>query len=374
MIASIDSKKCTGCGSCVRKCTLDVFSLNTDQPDIAPCMAGCPCGTDIRGILYLLQQDKREEALALLKRTVPFPALTSRLCGHPCEDSCIRQNGEQLDICGLERWLGALDLETPAACVPESHIAHAAVVGAGLAGLSCAAFLRMRGYPVTVFEASSGVGGALKALVAEGMPAELLDYCEKSLRAMGVQFRFDTAIGKHGDITLEDLIDRGFRSVCLAVGDKEKLSEFPEITGTSEAPLLYGATCARQVFVAGGCHGAASVEDITAQARHAAISMHAFMNGTAIALDLPRRDVAEVLPPLLPTLPPGIGNRKDDWTSVMGLEDVQTETMRCLTCGSKAYISHPDDCMTCFTCEMNCPVHAVDVHPFKEVLPRSLEK
>lgn len=374
MIASIDSKKCTGCGSCVRKCTLDVFSLDTAQPDIAPCMASCPCGTDIRGILYFLQQDQREEALALLKQTVPFPALTSRLCGHPCENSCIRQNGEQIDICGLERWLGALDLATPASYIPESHISQAAVIGAGLAGLSCAAFLRMRGYPVTIYEASSSVGGALKELIAKGMPAELLSYCENSLRAMGVEFRFNTFVGKNGDITLSELLDRGIRSICLAIGDEAKLQEFPEIAGSSEAPLIYGATCARQIFVAGGCHNAFSVEDITAQARHAAISMHSYMNGTAIALELPHRDVASNLPPVLPTLPPGIGNRKDDWDSVMDLENVQTESFRCLTCGSKAYISHPDDCMTCFTCEMNCPVHAVDVHPFKEVLPRSLEK
>lgn len=371
MIASIDSSKCTGCGSCVRQCTLDVFSLDTDQPRVAPCMVRCPCGVDIRGIMYLIQQDKREEALALLKKNLPFPALTSRLCGHPCEGACIRAGDEALDICGIERWLGALDLRESAARIPQRHLAQTAVVGAGLAGLSCAAFLCMHGYPVTLYEASSGVGGSLKSRVAQGMPALLLDYCETRLRDMGVNFCFNTMIGEDGDLPLDDLFDRGVRSVCLATGGG--LAGFPQTGKKAEFPLQYGATGDPRIVIAGGCLGASCAEEATMQARQAAMSMHAYLNGSDVSLELPFPAVSDRLPPALPARPRAADTRADSWTDVMNLEEVQIESGRCLTCGSRAFISHPDDCMTCFTCEMACPVHAISVHPFKEVLPRSLE-
>lgn len=38
----------------------------------------------------------------------------------------------------------------------------------------------------------------------------------------------------------------------------------------------------------------------------------------------------------------------------------------------KAYIAYPEDCMTCYACEMKCPKNAIYVHPFKEILPRTL--
>ena len=66
---------------------------------------------------------------------------------------------------------------------------------------------------------------------------------------------------------------------------------------------------------------------------------------------------------------PGFGERRRG----LDLHAVLAEGMRCMTCGAKARIAYNDDCMTCFTCELRCPAEAINVHPFKEPLPRTLE-
>ena len=71
MIRHIDSEKCTGCGQCFKSCSLDVFRLDTRQTELSPCMAACPAGTDIRTYNHLLQQNRLEEALEVLKTRRP---------------------------------------------------------------------------------------------------------------------------------------------------------------------------------------------------------------------------------------------------------------------------------------------------------------
>ncbi len=379
MITSIDSDKCTGCGSCVRKCTLDVFSLDTRQKAISPCMAACPCRVDIRGILFLLQQDRQEEALELLKQSVPFPALTSYLCSHPCEAACLRQpEGERVNICGLERYLGSLDLRTPPPLVKEKHAAQVAVIGAGLAGMSMAYFLRSRGYPVVIFDGNETPGGELLRHPPEGMPGNLPAHCADTLRKMGVEFRMGVRIGQDGDQTLRQLFLNNIRAVCIAAGSREQFERcFPEmiaVDGSIVADSRTMQTKAEGLFAAGGCCGASAAETATAQALDAALSAHAFLSGIDMMIGRPHRPVAAPLPPALPSFAPGIASRKDGWKDAMSLEEMQRESLRCCTCGSKAYIAHPDDCMTCFTCEMSCPAGAVSVHPFKEILPRTLKE
>ena len=119
MISSIDPEKCTGCGTCFKSCPLDVFRLDTEQREISPCTHACPAGTDIRACHYLLQQGRSEDALDVLKRTMPLPAVTGRVCFHPCESACTRKDvDEALNINALEQFLGDLDLRLPAPIFP----------------------------------------------------------------------------------------------------------------------------------------------------------------------------------------------------------------------------------------------------------------
>ena len=163
MISSIDPEKCTGCGTCFKSCPLDVFRLDTEQREISPCTHACPAATDIPAWHYLLQQGRSEDALDVLKRTMPLPAVTGRFCFHPCESACTRKDvDEALNINALEQFLGDYDLHDAPRQPSVRHLARIAVAGSGPAGLSCAWFLASAGYPVTVFEALPEPGGMLR--------------------------------------------------------------------------------------------------------------------------------------------------------------------------------------------------------------------
>ena len=163
MIQSINPAACTGCGSCTKTCPLDVFRLDTMQEQMSPCMAACPAGVDIRGTHYRIQQGDLDGAARLYMQAQPFPAITGRVCFHPCESSCARAAVDApVNINGVEQVLGDWAAEMPAEEAKRRHITKVAIVGSGPAGLSCAWFLAQLGYPVTVFEAAPFPGGMLR--------------------------------------------------------------------------------------------------------------------------------------------------------------------------------------------------------------------
>ena len=139
MIQSIDPAACTGCGSCTKTCPLDVFRLETAQEQISPCMAACPAGVDIRGNHYLIQQGNLDEAARNYLAVQPFPAITGRVCFHPCESACARARVDSaVNINAVEHVLGDWAAQMPLEKPVRRHISKVAVVGSGPAGLSCA--------------------------------------------------------------------------------------------------------------------------------------------------------------------------------------------------------------------------------------------
>lgn len=186
-------------------------------------MAACPAGTDIRTYNHLIQQNRLEEALEVLKRGTPFPALTGRVCFHPCESRCTRASmDESVNINALEQFLGDLDLSSLPPEPAVRHLSRAAVVGSGPAGLSAAWYLALNGWPVTVFEALPRPGGMLRyGIPAYRLPDHVIDAYIRKLEALGVEFQCNVRIGEAGGLNLADLRDLGFRAVLLAPGLSE---------------------------------------------------------------------------------------------------------------------------------------------------------
>ncbi|NJD10953.1 MAG: glutamate synthase [Gemmatimonadetes bacterium] len=171
---------------------------------VAPCNQKCPVGIDIEAYLNLLREDRLEEAVDLLLRENPIPAITGRVCDHPCETAC---NRRELDgavaIHAVERMLGDQALTRRVAASPVTQREQIGVVGSGPAGLACAYHRNRLGYAVTVFEAADEPGGMLRLGIPEfRLPRAVLDRQLEQLRELGIKFVCGTRIGKDLDWSL----------------------------------------------------------------------------------------------------------------------------------------------------------------------------
>jgi len=239
----VDLDKCTGCGECVNVCPVSLPSdfnenLNQrqaiyrkfpqaipsafaiDKAGTAPCKAACPAHISVQGYVALIAQGKYREALELIKRDNPFPVVCGRVCNHPCESACMRQEvDDPVAIMYLKRFVADLDLKKETRFIPEikeSKDKKVAVVGAGPAGLTAAYYLAVAGYKVTVFEALPVAGGMLAVGIPDyRLPQDLLAAEIDIIKALGVEIKLNTAIGK--DVSISDL-QRDYDALFVGVG------------------------------------------------------------------------------------------------------------------------------------------------------------
>ncbi|MBI4055389.1 MAG: FAD-dependent oxidoreductase [Elusimicrobia bacterium] len=184
-----------------------------------PCNNACLTGEDIVTQIRLVQEKRFQEAVELLMRVNPFPAILGRVCPHPCETPCNRKAmGGAVSIRQMERFLGdwAINQEYCPG-IPKANGLPVAVIGSGPAGLSCAFYLRTLGHPVTVFEKENLAGGLLRFGIPEfRLPRNILEAELSRLERMGIQFELEKEFGKN--LTLKDLTSSGFSEVVFAVG------------------------------------------------------------------------------------------------------------------------------------------------------------
>ena len=211
---------------------MDVFRLRTEPDDArgaSPCSVACALGVNQRAYHALLRADRLEDALDELRRSHPMPAVTGRLCPHPCETECsrVRLDGA-VGINALEEYLGDRLLEAgpgdapPREAPPESP-GRVAVIGSGPAGLAAAYFLALDGVAVTVFEKDAEAGGLLRSAVpAFRLPAAVLDAQLAYYRDLGVEFRTGVRVG--ADVTLAGLRSEGFGAFVAATGASAALA------------------------------------------------------------------------------------------------------------------------------------------------------
>jgi NADPH-dependent glutamate synthase beta subunit-like oxidoreductase len=182
-----------------------------------PCNAHCLTNQDIVIQLALCQEGRYEEALEVLRKRNPFPAIVGRVCPHPCEDNCNRKSfGGAIAISKVERFLGDWGIENNIKYQPiTSKNKHIAIMGGGPAGLSSAFYLGLMGYNVTVFEAEPFLGGLLRTgIPAYRLPKDVLDAELKIFEELPVEFRCNARLGK--DINLPDL--SRYDATLIAIG------------------------------------------------------------------------------------------------------------------------------------------------------------
>ena len=264
-IAKVDKEKCVACGQCVENCPAAAVSLGQklctkngaveypkkELPDTtkwgpekwnpnyrddnrnkncydtgtAPCKTNCPAHIAVQGYIKLAAQGRYSDALRLIKKENPFPAVCGRICNRRCEQACTRGTIDQaVSIDEIKRFIAEQELCADKRYVPamlnttgKPYAEKIAVVGAGPAGMSCAFFLAQMGYPVTVFEKNKVPGGML----VTGIPAfrlekDIVNAEIDVLRQMGVEFNCGVEVGK--DVTLAELRRQGYKAFYVAIG------------------------------------------------------------------------------------------------------------------------------------------------------------
>lgn len=264
-VAKVESENCVACGRCVEGCPAGAVKLGQklctkdgpityprqELPDdhewgpekwaidyrdknrvncyktgTAPCKTACPAHIAVQGYLKLAAQGKYKEALQLIKRDNPFPAVCGRICNRRCEDACTRGTIDQaVAIDEVKRFIAQQDLNAETRFVPEKVIPKVdgefeekiAIIGGGPAGLSCAYYLAEKGYRPTVFEKEKQPGGMLMHGIPEfRLEKDVIEAEIDVLRALGVEFHCGVEVGR--DVTISELREQGYKGFYVAIG------------------------------------------------------------------------------------------------------------------------------------------------------------
>ncbi|MEY8437592.1 FAD-dependent oxidoreductase [Atopobiaceae bacterium 24-176] len=311
--AEVDRESCVACGRCVEVCPAGAVSLGQklcsaktgeppsypvrELPDAtswgperwspnyrddnrretydsgtAPCKTACPAHVAVQGYLKLAAQGRYRDALALIKRENPLPAVCGRICNRRCEDACTRGRvDDAVAIDEVKKFVAAADLDpatryVPPAVTPSNRGGFpqkVAIVGAGPAGLSCAYYLAEKGYAPTVFDRNPRPGGMLSyGIPTFKLEQDVIDAEIDVMAQMGVEFRLGVDVGS--DVTLDELREQGYDAFYLAIGcqgsrsagipgeDAGHVSSAVDFLHTAAEGDLDGASLGRTVVVGGG--------------------------------------------------------------------------------------------------------------------------
>lgn len=300
--AHIDIDKCVACGKCVEYCPSGAVKLgqklntkngpikypkhelpdhmpwgkdkwdedyrdknriNCYQTGTAPCKVACPAHIAVEGYIKMVKEGRFRDALALIKKDNPFPAICGRVCNKRCEAACTRGKiDEAVAIDDIKKFVAELDLQSNTRYIPDIVIPSnmgrwkekIAIIGAGPAGLSCAYYLATKGYYPVVFEKNEKPGGMLTyGIPSYKLEKDVIDAEIEILKELGVNIKCGVEVGK--DVTIASLREEGFKAFYIAIGCQGgKLPGIPgeDAKGTSVAvKFLHDATVDKSTILNG---------------------------------------------------------------------------------------------------------------------------
>ena len=331
-IAKVDKTKCVACGKCVESCPAGAVKLGqklcdkegceirypkmplpTEQPwgehmwsvnyrdtnrincydtGTAPCKTACPAHIAVQGYLQLAKEGRYEEALALIKKDNPLPAVCGRVCNKRCEDACTRGTiDEAVAIDEVKRFIAERDLKAETRYIPKPVIPSLrggfdekiAIIGGGPAGLSCAYYLALTGYKPTIFEKNEEPGGMLRyGIPSYKLEKDLLAAEIDVIRQLGVDIQCGVEVGK--DVTIEQLRAQGYKGFYVAIGcqkgrkpgiaNEDAEGAMTAVEFLKEAGAKEGFEFAGDVVVVGGGNVAIDAARVSTRCTDAKISMY----------------------------------------------------------------------------------------------------
>ncbi len=191
---------------------------------LPPCRTACPARVNVQAYISLLQRGKYKEAVEIIRKDMPFPAICGRVCFSPCEDACARTNVDQaVAIRALKRLVADVERESERVRpkpIPKKHSEKVAIIGAGPAGLTAAYELAKLGYPVTVFERMDEPGGMMRYCIPNFRLERFVVANEIAyIKDIGVEIKTGMEFGK--DVTIESLQKDDYKAIFLAIGTQE---------------------------------------------------------------------------------------------------------------------------------------------------------
>ncbi len=266
-VAKVDTKNCVACGRCVESCPAGAVKLGqklckkdgskveypvhqlpsekkwteddwdwdyrdhnrveAHRTGTAPCKTACPAHIAVQGYLKMASQGRYQEALALIKKNNPLPAICGHICNRRCEDACTRGTIDQaIAIDEVKKFIAMQDLKAETRYIPKKVIPRVdgdfsadkvAIIGAGPAGLSCAFYLAEKGYTPTIFEKNERAGGMLVyGIPSYKLEKDIVEAEIEVIRQMGVEIKTGVEVGK--DVTLDELRAQGYKAFYIAIG------------------------------------------------------------------------------------------------------------------------------------------------------------
>jgi heterodisulfide reductase subunit A-like polyferredoxin len=248
----VDLVKCSSCGDCISACPTELKNefecdlnrrkaiykrypqaipgtMAISKANRPPCKSTCPAGCNGQGYVTLASRGKFKEAYEHIMQWIPLPSSVGRICHHPCEEQCNRAKLDApLAIAPVKSFIGDwVKQKRRAGEIPpiekvksDSNKGRVAIIGAGPSGLTAAYDLVKKGYPVTIFEATSQPGGQLQwAIPQYRLPKDILAADIKDIIDLGIDLQLNTLIGK--DFSLNDIKARGYQAIYIAIGTQK---------------------------------------------------------------------------------------------------------------------------------------------------------
>jgi formate dehydrogenase beta subunit len=187
----------------------------------APCESACPSHLPITRYVELIKEGRFTESLATIREATCLAGVLGRVCVRPCEDNCRRQNVDEcISIKWLKRFVADYELDKrrePGVTRVSTRPEKVAIIGAGPAGLTCAYYLGLKGYPVTIFERLGEPGGMAAVGIPDyRLPRDIVRYETSLVEQLGAEIRYNTQVGR--DITLSQIFEQGYKAIFIGVG------------------------------------------------------------------------------------------------------------------------------------------------------------
>jgi heterodisulfide reductase subunit A len=388
---------CTGCGSCVEVCPIEVPSefeqglaqrkaiyklypqaipntFAVTKRGTAPCRDACPANISVQGYLALTQAGRFEEALALVRKDNPFPGISGLACPRPCERACTRREVDHaIQIRVLKHILFEHETKHKGKIVfPEPEPdkeERIAIIGGGPAGLTAACYLRLKGYPVTIFEADKEPGGSLRKLAEKVVPGAVRQAEIDAILNLGVNIQLDTRVQAEEILSKFSLT---YHAVLLATGPTAKKGKGEDTTDqaseTADVSSVFREfdpvtlqTNMGNIFVCGELAlGKKPFIHAIGSGKEAAISIDRSLRRVSLRegrdlpvhLGKPTAEEVEVYKEKALLEPQEKGK-------VAGEKLAVEEASRCMACGV---------CCECYQCVEACPAGALDHQDREETL------